>query len=166
MTDDSALLIYGAPLLGVLLLSMGLAAGVMGGYSVVQEELGLCGNPSIHVASESASERYTGADAPAVPRIPLENLTAAERAAFEKALHSPGNLGYVRGEATHLGAFRGGVLVTYEDGARYVTLVSMNRCVDANPLLFPLGVVFILVGIGGILTPPLYRRLEAFESGE
>lgn len=166
MADDSALLIYGAPLAGVLLLSMGLAAGVMGGYSVVQEELDLCGDPSIHVASESASARYTGGDAPSIPRIPVEDLTDAERDAFEEGLGSPGRLGYVRGEATHLDAFRGGVLVTHRDGPRYVTLSSMNRCVDANPLLFPLGVVFILVGIGGVLTPPLYRRLEAFESGE
>lgn len=165
MADDSALLIYGAPLAGVLLLSIGLAAGVMGGYSVVQGELDLCGDPSIHVASEAASDPYTGADAPTIPRIPVENLTAAERAAFEEGLDSPGRLGYVRGEAAHLDAFRGGVLVTGQDGPRYVTLSSMNRCVDANPLLFPLGAVSILVGIAGILTPPLYRRLEAFESG-
>lgn len=166
MADDSVLLVYGAPLVGVVLLSVGLAAGVMGAYSVVQEELELCGNPSINVASEERSTQYAGPDAPSIPRIPIEELSPAERAAIRRAVHAPGQIAYVRGDAPHLAAFTEGTLVVTEDGARYVTLASRNRCVDANPLLFPLGVVFILVGIAGVLTPPLYRRMEAFESGE
>lgn len=164
MADESPLLIYGAPLVGVLLLSVGIAGGVMGGYSVVQSDLGLCGDPSITVASEETTAQYTGPDAPPIQRLSVAELSPAEREAFRQARSAPMREAEIRGEAPHLDAFRAGVLVSYEGGERYVTLASLNRCVGASPLLLPLGVVFILVGVAGILTPPLYRRIEAFES--
>jgi hypothetical protein len=39
------------------------------------------------------------------------------------------------------------------------TISSANPCLSVDPLLFPLGVVSILLGVLGILTPPLYRKL-------
>ncbi|WP_255150871.1 hypothetical protein [Halorarius halobius] len=164
MSDDPFLVVYGAPLVGVLLVAVGIAGGVMGGYSVVQSELGLCGDPSIHVASEATTAQYAGPDGPSLRRLSVEELSDGERAAFRRALDAPMREAEIRGETPHLDAFRAGVLVSYDGGQRYVTLSSLNRCVDASPLLLPLGVVAILVGAGGVLVPPLYRRLEAFES--
>lgn len=165
MAEESAAVIYGAPLLGVLLLSVGIAGGVMGGYSVVQQELDLCGEPTIRVESAGASAPYAGPGPPDVRRIPVSELSPSEREAFYTALEAPSREAEVAGGAVpHLDAFRTGALVTYGGGERYVTLLSTNDCVDASPLLFPIGVVFMVVGIGGVLTPPILRHLKAFES--
>lgn len=167
MADDEPWVVtYAAPFLGVLLVTVGIAAGVMGGYSVVQSDLGLCGNPSIEVASEERTAQYTGSDGPTLARLSVDELTSAERRAFRRALAAPTREAEVRGELTHLPEFRAGTLVSYEDGERYVFLASANPCVGVPQLLFPLGVVAILLGVGGVLTPPLYRRLAAFEGGE
>lgn len=165
-SDEPWLVTYAAPFLGVLLVTVGIAGGVMGGYSVVQSELDLCGHPSIEVTSEERTAQYTGPDGPALARLSVAELTPAERRAFQRALDSPTREAEVRGELTHLPEFRAGVLVSYEGGERYVFLASANPCVGVPPLLFPLGVVSILLGVGGVLTPPLYRRLAAFEGGE
>ena len=165
MADDSTFLVYGAPLVGVLLLTVGIAGGVMGGYSVVQQELDLCGHPAIHVASEEASAPYAEPGPPNVQRLPVSNLTRAERAAFEDALDAPAREAEIRGEIQHLEAFERGVLVTRQGAApRYVTLATQNRCLDASPLLLPLGLVFMLVGTVGVLLPPILQRFETFES--
>jgi hypothetical protein len=166
MADESLVVVYGAPLVGVLLLTVGIASGVMGGYSVVQQELDLCGHPSIHVASAEASATYAEPGPPNVQRLSKANLTQAERTAFEEALGAPAREAEIRGEVQHLQAFERGVLVTSEGSEpRYVTLTTRNRCLDASPLLLPLGLVFMLVGTVGILTPPILRRFAAFEAG-
>ncbi|MFC7176944.1 hypothetical protein [Halosegnis marinus] len=162
--DEPWVVTYAAPLVGVLLVVVGISAGVLGGYSVVQSELGLCGSPSIHVASEETTAGYVGPDGPSLERLPVENLTDAEAAAFRTALDAPTREASIDGDVEHLAAFRAGVLVTYDGGERYVTLASLNECVGVPPLLFPLGVAAILFGAGGVLTPPLYRRLDAFEN--
>lgn len=164
MADESLVVVYGAPLVGVLLLTVGIASGVMGGYSVVQQELDLCGHPSIHVASEEASAKYAEPGPPDVARLPVANLSDAERTAFERARDAPTREADIRGEVRPLDAFERGVLVVDDDEARYVTLATRNACLDANPLLLPLGVMFMLVGTVGVLTPPILRRFEAFES--
>jgi hypothetical protein len=165
-TTEPWLVTYAAPFLGVLLVTVGIAGGVMGGYSVVQTELDLCGDPSIEVASEERTAQYTGTDGPTLARLSVAELSPAERDAFRRALADPTRQARVRGELAHLPEFRAGALVSYEDGERYVFLASANPCVGVPPLLFPLGVVSILLGVGGVLTPPLYRRLAAFEGGE
>lgn len=165
MADGSPAVVYGAPLIGVLLLTVGIAGGVLGGYSVVQQELDLCGHPTIHVASAEASAPYADPGPPYVERLPVSNLTQGERAAFRRARDDPSREAEIRGEVRHLDAFQRGVLVVDGEEARYVTLASRNDCLDASPLLLPLGIVFILVGIVGVLTPPILRRFEAFESG-
>lgn len=164
MTDDSVLVVYVAPFVGSLLLTVGLAAGVTGGYTVVQNQLGLCGKPTIQVASADATERYLDPGAPSIRRLSVEELTPAEREAFFRALDAPSREAEIDGEASHLAAFTEGVIVTYEGGPRYVTLASFNFCLQAPPLLLPLGVMSMLVGVAGILTPPLYRWLETIEA--
>lgn len=163
MTEEPWVVTYAAPFLGVLLVTVGIAGGVMGAYSVVQSDLDLCGNPAIEVASEETTARYTGPGGPSLERLDIFELTSAERGAFREALDSPTREAEIRGEVEHLPQFRAGVIVEYERGERYVTLASSNPCVGTPALLFPLGVVAILLGIGGVLTPPLYRRLAAFE---
>lgn len=164
MADDSVLVVYVAPFVGTLLLTVGIAAGVTGGYTVVQNQLGLCGHPTIHVADADTSQQYVGPGAPSIRRIPVEELSPAEREAFHRALDAPLREAEIQGEAPHLEAFTEGVVVTYEGGPRYVTLSSFNFCLQVPPLLLPLGIVSMLVGVAGILTPPLYRSLERIEA--
>ncbi|WP_266076414.1 hypothetical protein [Haladaptatus caseinilyticus] len=158
-STGSVVLTYGAPFLGTLLVAVGLAGGTLGGYAIAQSELGLCGNPTIVVYSPAETAQYTNPGGPTLERFSAAELTAGERHAFEEALRSPRQVADVRSEFVHRDAFRRGVLVTTGGTARYVTISSTNPCLSVDPLLFPLGVVAILLGILGILTPPLYRKL-------
>jgi hypothetical protein len=88
-TTEPWLVTYAAPFLGVLLVTVGIAGGVMGGYSVVQTELDLCGDPSIEVASEERTAQYTGTDGPTLARLSVAELSPAERDAFRRALADP-----------------------------------------------------------------------------
>jgi hypothetical protein len=162
--DEPWVVTYAAPFLGVLLIVVGISAGVMGGYSVVQSELDLCGDPTIQVASEETTAEYTGSGGPSLERLTVESLTTAERAAFREALAAPTGEAEVAGDVAHLEQFDAGVMIEYDDGERYVSLASRNQCVGVPSLLFPLGVVAIFFGGGGVLTPPLYRRVAAFET--
>ncbi len=163
-----ALLTYGAPFLGTLLVAIGIAGGVLGGYAVVQTHLDLCGHATIVVYSPDETKQLTAAtQRDPLQRFSLEELAPAERKAFEYAIHQPRDTGDVRGRFVHRSAFRQGVLVTSGGETRYVTISSANPCLGVDPLLFPLGIVSILLGVGGILTPPLYRRLlEREERGD
>lgn len=159
-TLGETLLTYGAPFLGTLLVAVGIAGGVLGGYAVVQSQLGLCGDPTIVVYSPGATEQLTAAtQADPLRRFRIEELAPAERRAFENALRNPRDTANVRGRFVHRRAFREGVIVSSDGSSRYVTISSANPCLGVDPLLFPLGVVSILLGVLGILTPPLYRRL-------
>lgn len=163
-----ALLTYGAPFLGTLLIAIGIAGGVLGGYAVVQTHLNLCGHATIDVYSPDETNQLTAATQRGpFQQFSVDELAPAERRAFEYALDNPRSTGDVRGKFVHRSAFRRGVLVTSGGETHYVTISSANPCLGVDPLLFPLGIVSILLGIGGILTPPLYRRLlEREESGE
>ncbi len=163
-----ALLTYGAPFLGTLLVALGIAGGVLGGYAVVQTHLNLCGHATIVVYSPDETKPKMGATQQDPFRtFTLKGLSPAERKAFEYAIHTPRDTGDVRGRFVHRAAFRKGVLVTAGGETRYVTIGSVNPCLNVDPLLLPLGIVSILLGIGGILTPPLYRRLlEREKRGE
>lgn len=168
--DEPALLIFGAPLLGVLLVAFGIAGGALGGYAVVQAHFGLCGDPVVNVYTPAATTDLTsGQTAPTLDRLRVSELSDAERTAYERALEDPSGEARVRGPFPHRPAFRRGVLLV-EDGqngqngqTRYATLVSDRPCLSVNPLFFPLGVTAILVGVGGILAPVFYRRLVAFD---
>lgn len=164
--NTDALLTYGAPFLGAVLLSLGIAGGVVGGYSVVQTELGLCGNPIIGVETTEETERLLegyGEGGPTLDRVPFTALSEAEQAAFEAALDSSRREGEVDGAFPNRDRITDGVLVRYEGEEYYTTLASENECLSADPVLFPLGILGILLGIGGVLTPPLYRWYVRFE---
>lgn len=156
----STLLTYGAPFFGTLLVAVGIAGGILGGYAAVQAELGLCGDSTIVVYTPGQSEQYTEPQTgPTLRRLSVAELTPAERHAFEEAVRSTRGEADVQGRFVHRQAFRRGVLVTRDGTMRYATIASTNSCLSVDPLLFPLGVVSILLGVLGILTPPLYRKV-------
>jgi hypothetical protein len=162
--DRDALLTYGAPFLGAILLSAGILGAVVGGYAAVQASAGLCGDPLIEVSSpEDTQDLLDGYErgGPTLQRVDYENLSAAEQAAFEEAL--PDGEGAVDGEFPNREAIAAGVVVEYEGEGYYTTLHSDNTCTAASPLLFPLGIVSMVLGVVGVATPPLYRRYLRFE---
>ena len=161
------LLTYGVPLVGAILLSVGIAGGVLGGYAVVQPAAGLCGDPQITVASAQDTERflagYEPAGGPSLDRLGIATLSPAERRAVRAGIADPDEGIYVRGTVPHLSAFERGVLVVADGEPHHVTLLTRNDCTEVNPLLLPLGLAAGLLGLVGLLTPPLYRRYLAFE---
>ena len=160
----AALLTYGAPFVGALLITVGIAGSVLGGYAVVQQEFQLCGDPTISVSSvEDTRNLIDGPNAPVLDRFAFEELSPAERRAFEHALEAEDGQADVRGAFPHEPAFRDGAVVEYRGEVRYVTVVSYIECLAVDPLVLPLGVVAILLGLGGVLTPPAYRALLSRE---
>ncbi|WP_254764070.1 hypothetical protein [Natrinema marinum] len=157
--SESFLLTYIAPFLGVLLIAVGLPLTIVGGYVVIQNSAGLCGSPSI---TATPVDEY--GDFPAtVEELPAEQLTAAERRALEEALESPLREGTIAGDMANREALFDGVVISYEGQRYYVRITSRNSCLTAEPLLFPIGGIAILVGIAGVLTPPIYRKMAGFE---
>ncbi|RXK46909.1 hypothetical protein [Halorientalis pallida] len=161
------LLTYGVPFVGSVLLAVGIVGGVMGGYALVQPAAGLCGEPKITVASAGDTERlregYAPAGGPDLDRLRMEDLSPAERRAVRAGIEDPGGEIPVEGDTPHLAAFRRGVLVVADGQAHYVTLATENDCTQVSPLLLPLGLAAGLLGVVGVVTPPLYRRYLAFE---
>ncbi|WP_336000364.1 hypothetical protein [Halorientalis halophila] len=163
----AAFLTYGVPFVGSVLLAVGIAGGVMGGYALFQEQTDRCGQPELSVASAEETERvregFTPAGGPNVPRLRFADLSPAERRAVEAGIEDPDTEGTVEGSFPNRDAFRRGVLVVAENETRYVTLATDDRCPQVSPLLLPLGLAAGLLGVVGVLTPPLYRRYLAFE---
>ncbi|WP_408958623.1 hypothetical protein [Natrinema sp. 74] len=157
--SESLVLTYAAPFLGVLLIAAGLPLSIIGGYVVVQNSVGLCGDPAI---TATPVDEYD--DVPAtVGELPAEELTAAERRALEEAIESPLREGTIDGDIENGEALFDGVVIPYEGQRYYVQITSRNSCLAAEPLLFPIGGIAILVGIAGVLTPPIYRKMAGFE---
>lgn len=163
----ATLFTYGAPLVGVLVVAVGIAAAVPGAYALIQADITNCGEPTISVESaEATAERFGGEPPSSLARIEFEALSTAEQSAFEDALDDPLGEADVRGAFPHAETFGDGLLVRYEGEDHYAIVVAENPCFQAAPLQFPLGVFAIALGIVGILTPPAYRRLVALELGE
>ncbi|MFB6164775.1 MAG: hypothetical protein ABEJ31_06405 [Haloarculaceae archaeon] len=162
-----ALLTYGVPFVGAVLLAIGLASGVVGGYTLFQSSAGLCGTPKIQVDSPSDTQRllagHGAGPGPTLSSIAYENLSDGEQRAFREALDAVNREGGIDGTFPHRAAFQRGVLVTYRGEQYYTTVVTSDNCVKPAPLLLPLGITSIVLGIAGVLTPPLYRRYVAFE---
>ncbi|MFC4541956.1 hypothetical protein ACFO5R_08460 [Halosolutus amylolyticus] len=157
---ESRVLTYVAPFLGVLLIAAGIPLAIVGGYVVVQDSFGLCGDPDIEVRALGEDER----PAETVETLPYENLSDAEQRAVREAIDSPLDEATVDGDRLeNEEALLDGVIVAIDGERYYVQLASLNSCLEAQPLLFPIGSVAILVGIVGVLTPPIYRRLAGFE---
>lgn len=158
-SSESLLLTYAAPFLGVVLIAIGLPLAIVGGYVVVQDGVGLCGEPTITATS---ADEYDGALA-TIETLPAEDLSAAERTALEEAIDSPLQEGTVAGELSNRETLLEGAIVEYEGERYYVQIASLNSCLEVAPLLFPIGVIAILVGVIGVLTPPIYRKMAGFE---
>ncbi|WP_226041657.1 hypothetical protein [Natrinema sp. DC36] len=156
---ESLLLTYAAPFLGVVLIAIGLPLAIVGGYVVVQDGVGLCGNPTI---TATPADEYEGALA-TIETLPVEDLTSAEREALEEAIDSPLQEAKVDGEMANRGTLLEGAIVEYEGDRYYVQIASLNSCLEVAPLLFPIGAIAIIVGILGVLTPPIYRKMAGFE---
>ncbi|MFB1065336.1 hypothetical protein [Natrinema sp. H-ect4] len=156
---ESLLLTYAAPFLGVVLIAIGLPLAIVGGYVVVQDGVGLCGEPTL---TTTPADEYEGALA-TIETLPAEELSAAERTALEEAIDSPLREGKVTGELANREALLEGAIVEYEGDRYYVQIASLNSCLEVAPLLFPIGAIAIVVGILGVLTPPIYRKMAGFE---
>ncbi|WP_254271061.1 hypothetical protein [Haloarcula marina] len=163
MAEESILFTYVAPFLGVLLVAMGIGGAVPGGYALIQQEISNCGDPTIAVEGPAETERRFGEVTPQIRRFQFDALSEAEQTAFTEALDDPIGEAHVDGDFPNGDAFRNGSIVVYEDQRHYVTVVSENPCFDAAALQFPLGVFAIALGLVGILTPPLYRKLVELE---
>lgn len=165
--DRTTLLTYGVPFVGAVLLAGGIGASVLGVYATVQAPAGLCGDPTLSVASAERTERlregYPPGGGPTLERLRGAALSPAERRAVELALDSLDGEAAVEGRVPNRAAFRRGVLVAYDGGEYYTTLADENRCVAVSPLAVPLGLATVVLGVVGVLTPPLYRRYLAFE---
>lgn len=155
--EESLLITYAVPFLGVCLIAIGIASTVIGGYVVIQDAVGLCGQPTIVV--ESTDDPRQGA-----PQLSYDDLSPAEQAAVDTALESPLEEGQIDGELANEDALLEGAVVTINDQQYIVAIASLDSCHEANPLLAPIGVVAILIGVAGVLTPPIYRKMEDIEA--
>jgi hypothetical protein len=165
MSETSTVFTYGAPFVGVLLVSIGIAAAVPGAYGILQNPDD-CGNPTISVEGPDRTQsQFDGEPPSTVTRLDYETLSPAEQTAFEDALAAPVGEAELRGDAPHYRSFVNGTLVTYEGERHYLTVVAENACYEGARLQFPLGVFAIALGIVGILTPPGYRKLIELEEG-
>lgn len=144
--DDSALFTFVLPLLGAVLLALGIAGGVVGGWSLAQPVLG-CGNPSIGVDSPEETDAMLDDDGPDLERIDYEDLSEAEQRAFDRAVEGVHGEATVTGEFENREALERGVVVTRNGTDRYVTIVATNECTEIDPLVFPLGLTFIFLGV-------------------
>ncbi|WP_424004550.1 hypothetical protein ACOZ4I_07465 [Haloarcula salina] len=163
--SQSTVFQYVAPFVGVLLIAVGIAGAVPGGYAILEPDLENCGNPTIGVESpEMTAERFGGeTPRPRLARLAFDDLSEAEQTAFREALDDAVGEAQVVGSVPNADAFQRGAIVSYEGEDHYVTIVAENTCFAAAPLQFPLGVFAIALGFLGILTPPLYRRLVRLE---
>ncbi|WP_306058219.1 hypothetical protein [Natronococcus wangiae] len=158
-SGESFALTYVAPFLGVLLIAVGIPLAILGGYVVVQDTLNLCGDPSIDVRALGDEERPSAA----VGELEYGELSQAEQRALEQAIGSPLEEATVEGEMENRDVLLEGAVVEVDGERYYVRIASLNSCLRAEPLLFPIGMVGILLGIVGVLTPPIYRKMAGFE---
>lgn len=159
-SGESLFLTYVAPFLGVVLIAAGIPIALVGGYVVVQDSLGLCGDPSIEVRA------LEDGDSPGdtVEDVSYDDLSEAEQRAVREAIDSPLDEATVDGDGVeNQDALLDGVVVEVDGEEYYVHIASLNSCLEAEPLLFPIGSIAVLVGVAGVLTPPLYRKMAGFE---
>lgn len=139
--------------LGAVLLAIGIGAAVVGGYALVQADLGLCGNPILEVSSSSTY----GGD---LPTLAASDLSDPERAAFVEAVTGLTSEAEIDGQV-RTDALGEGALVTYRGERYYAAIGSLNRCVSIDPLVFPLGVALVGLGAVAYVSPTLRRWFES-----
>lgn len=149
-SDDSFVFTYAVPFLGAVLLALGIGGSVLGAWTVVQPALGGCGSPAMGVDSPETTERMLadGEGEPQLERLDYEDLSPAERRAFDEAVASVQGDAPVEGEFENREALERGVIVTHNGTDRYATLVASNRCLSVDPLVFPLAITGLLLGLG------------------
>lgn len=158
-SEESLFLTYVAPFLGVLLIAVGIPLAILGGYVVMQDTLGLCGDPDIEIRALGDDERPSTT----VGDLEYDELSQAEQRALEEAIDSPLEEARVEGEMANEDVLLEGAVVEVDDDRYYVRIASLNSCLETEPLLFPIGVIGILLGVAGVLTPPIYRKMAGFE---
>jgi hypothetical protein len=163
MSEESILFTYIAPFVGVLLVAVGIAGAVPGGYALIQEDIATCGEPTMSVEGPAETAERFAYSEPQLPRFAYDELAPAEQEAFLEARDDAVGEAHVSGEFPNGDAIRNGSIITYEGEQHYVTVVSENPCFIAPELQFPLGVFAIIFGVVGILTPPIYRKLVEIE---
>lgn len=164
--EDSFIFQYAVPFVGAVLLALGIAGGVVGGWALLQPAIGGCGNPVIGVDSPEMTQAMiadSGDGTAVVETIAFEDLSPAEQRAFEEGIEDVEGDGTVRGEFPNRDAFERGVVVSHEGTERYATLVTMDRCTSIDPLVFPLGVTSMLLGFG-VFGFMWFRNTELSES--
>jgi hypothetical protein len=134
--------------LGAMLLAIGIGAAVVGGYALVQEDFGLCGDPILEVSSPSSSASG--------PTLAANSLSLAERTAFVEAVTGLTSESEIDGEI-ETNALREGAVVTYGGERYYAAIGSLNQCVAIDPLVFPLGVALVGLGAVAYVSPTLRR---------
>lgn len=163
MSDESILFTYVAPFVGVLVVAVGIGAAVPGGYAIIQEDITTCDSPTLAVEGPEETQQRFNESEPQLPTLHYENLSEAERDAFDEALADPIGEARVTGEFPNGDTIRNGSIIVYEEERHYTTVVAENPCFVAPALQFPLGVFAIIFGVIGILSPPIYRKLVELE---
>jgi hypothetical protein len=158
-SEESMFLTYVAPFLGVLLIAAGIPLAILGGYVVMQDTIGLCGDPDLEVRGLAADEQPSST----VGELEYDELSDAEQRALEEAIDSPLEEATVEGPMENEDVLLEGAIIEGDGDRYYVRIASLNSCLEAEPLLFPIGAVGILLGIVGVLTPPIYRKMAGFE---
>ncbi|GAB3026323.1 hypothetical protein [Natronobiforma cellulositropha] len=158
----SRLFTYVVPFVAALFLALGIAGAVTGSWALVQPAIDGCDRPAIGVDTVEETDERLATSTPALETLTLDDLTDAEQRAFEEALEDVHREGTVDGETANLAAFERGVLVSDGEDERYVTLVSASRCLSVDPLVLPLGVVSLLVGLGGFVVVAFLNYPESF----
>jgi hypothetical protein len=134
--------------LGAALFAIGIGAAVVGGYALIQEDFGLCGNPILEVSSSST--------AAGGPTLAASDLSGPERTALANAVSGPTSDAEIDGQI-RTNALREGAVVTYRGERYYAVVGSLNQCVSIDPLVFPLGVALVGLGAVAYVSPTLRR---------
>jgi hypothetical protein len=134
--------------LGAMLLAIGIGAAVVGGYALIQEDFGLCGNPILEVSSPSTPASG--------PTLAASDLSGPERTAFVEAVTGLTSEAEIDGQI-RTDALREGAVVTYGGERYYAVVGSLNRCVSIDQLVFPLGVALVGLGALAYVSPTLRR---------
>ena len=138
--------------LGAMLFAIGIGAAVVGGYALIQEDFGLCGDPILEVSSPS--------DTTGSPTVAAGDLSGPERTAFVEAVGTPTSESEIDGPI-RTDALRKGAVVTYQGERYYAAIGSLNQCVVIDPLVFPLGVALVALGAIAYVSPTLRRWFES-----
>jgi hypothetical protein len=133
--------------LGAMLFAIGIGAAVVGGYALIQEDFGLCGDPILEVSSGTAAGG---------PTLAANDLSPAERTAFVESVEGLTSESEIDGPI-RTDALRQGATVTYRGERYYAVIGSLNQCVTVDPLVFPLGVALVGLGAAAYVSPTLRR---------